>query len=206
MIKKSVSRGLLLLAACWMFVLYGAPQALAHDQLKSSSPAKNAVVSAVEEIELEFTARVRLPAVVLHDAGGAAVAVGKPEADGAVVTAAVPQPLPPGRYVVGWRVVSSDGHPIEGEIPFTVKGTASTTPTPSKAPSSSPATDPSTAPAAAASSAAPQPSAPVAATEAGDRSARSVPAWLWATAAVLIVAGAGLLLLRRGRREPEQEE
>ncbi|MEU7893319.1 copper resistance protein CopC [Nonomuraea sp. NPDC049152] len=201
MIKRSAPRSLLVLAVCWLFVVYGAPQALAHDQLKSSSPAKDAVVSAVEEIKLEFNARVRLPAVVLHDGGGSAVAVGKPEVDGPVVTAAVPQPLRAGRYVIGWRVVSSDGHPIEGEIPFTVKGAASATPTPE--PSTAPATAPSSA---APSSAAPRPSAPVAGTEAADPAAQGVPAWLWATAAVLAVAGAGLLLVRRGRKEPGQDE
>lgn len=32
--------------------------------------------------------------------------------------------LPAAGYVVEWRVVSSDGHPISGTIPFTVDGGA----------------------------------------------------------------------------------
>ncbi|MFE3451645.1 copper resistance protein CopC [Nonomuraea sp. NPDC059194] len=195
MINTLVRRSLLVLAACWLFVGYGAPQALAHDRLKSSSPARNAAVAAVEEIELEFTSRVRLPAVVLHDEGGTAVSVEKPEVDGAVVTVRVPQPPAPGRYVIGWRVVSSDGHPIEGEIPFTVKGAASTTPTPSVSESATVA------------SAAPEPSAAPATAAGADKPAeQGVPVWLWATGAVVALAGAALLLVRRGRKEPGEDE
>lgn len=111
--------------ACAAFLALPAPAALAHDSLKSSSPAKDAQVSSVEHIELEFNARVQFPFVVLHDAAGRQVEVGKPRLDGPKVLADVPRPPGPGAYVLAWRVVSSDGHPIEGEIPFTVKGSSS---------------------------------------------------------------------------------
>ncbi|MET9340511.1 copper resistance protein CopC [Nonomuraea sp. NPDC003804] len=233
MSKGSVRRGLVLVAACWLLVVLGATPALAHDRLKSSSPARNATVASVEEIELEFTSSVRLPAIVLHDGDGSAVTLRKPKVDGKIVTVAVPEPLPAGRYVIGWRVVSTDGHPIEGEIPFSVKGGPSATPTPtaSAAPSSSgdpataasaeatpavsgEATPGSSAEAAPDSSAVPAPAvtgsspgAPdaVAATPAANPAADGVPVWLWATAGVLAVAGGALLLLRRRREEPGEE-
>ncbi|WP_327092103.1 copper resistance protein CopC [Nonomuraea sp. NBC_01738] len=99
---------------CGLFLMAVSSPALAHDRLKRSTPAQNATVAAVDVIELEFSARVRLPAVVLHDAAGATVPIGAPQAERALVTTPVPAALPPGRYVIGWRVVSSDGHPIEG--------------------------------------------------------------------------------------------
>lgn len=119
----------LVLLACVAFLALPVPAASAHDTLKSSSPAKNTQVSSVERIELEFNAHVQFPFVVLHDAAGKQIEVGKPVLDGPKVLADVPTPPAPGSYVIGWRVVSSDGHPIEGEIPFTVKG-SSTRPVP----------------------------------------------------------------------------
>ncbi|MEV1246484.1 copper resistance protein CopC [Nonomuraea sp. NPDC050022] len=104
------------------FVMLGAPAALAHDGLKSSSPAKNAKVAVVKRIKLEFHTRVRFPTVVLSTADGKKAAVGKAKVSGATVTAAVSKPLAAGKYVIAWRVVSSDGHPNEGKIPFKVTG------------------------------------------------------------------------------------
>ncbi|MFI7048990.1 copper resistance protein CopC [Streptosporangium sandarakinum] len=99
---------------CAIFVLLGASAALAHDRLKSSSPAENAEVAAVERIKLEFTSRVRFPAVVLREADDTIVGIGKAQATGDTVTSDVPEVLSAGKYVIAWRVVSSDGHPIEG--------------------------------------------------------------------------------------------
>ncbi|WP_345151833.1 copper resistance CopC family protein, partial [Nonomuraea rubra] len=59
-----------------------ASPAFAHDTLKRSSPAKNAEVSSVEEIELEYSASVKFPFVVLHDATGEEVALGEPGSTG----------------------------------------------------------------------------------------------------------------------------
>ncbi|GGS63478.1 copper resistance protein CopC [Nonomuraea spiralis] len=158
------------LACAALLALLPATAALAHDTLKSSSPAKNAQVSAIERIELEFNAHVQFPFVVLHDAAGKAVEVGKPRADGPTVVADVPRQPAPGAYVIAWRVVSSDGHPIEGEIPFVVKGSSSQ---PAEAPS---------------------------AAEEPPAAAAGVPGWIWGGLAVLVVLGAFLLIrgARRG--------
>ncbi|MEV0235499.1 copper resistance protein CopC [Nonomuraea sp. NPDC050786] len=169
-----------------------ASPALAHDALKSSSPAKGAQVDSVKEIELEYSAGVKFPFVVLHDAAGKAVPLGKPRLAGPKVLTDVPQPLAPGAYVIAWRVVSSDGHPIEGEIPFSVKGSAS-----SSASSSPTGGQPTTNPA---------PQAAVSAA-AGERSAASggIPGWIWGGLAVLVVLGA-FVLIRTARRGPDREE
>ncbi|MEV1179018.1 copper resistance protein CopC [Nonomuraea sp. NPDC049784] len=173
--------------------MFTASPALAHDSLKSSSPAKNAQVGSVDEIELEYSAGVKFPFVVLHDAAGKAVPLGKPRLAGPKVLTDVAQPLAPGAYVIAWRVVSSDGHPIEGEIPFSVKGSASSSAT-GKGPTAS------TPPQAAASAAAP--------TAAGEQPAAAsggVPGWIWGGLAVLVVLGA-LVLIWTARRGPDREE
>src|ERR1700754_194094 len=112
-----------------------AAPALAHDALKSSSPAKGAEVKSLDEVKLEFTATVRMPFVIVRGGGDAEHQSGKPKVDGKVVTQAVEGPLPDGKYTIAYRVVSSDGHPIEGEIPFRVKGAEPPSPSPSETPS-----------------------------------------------------------------------
>ncbi|WP_193318861.1 copper resistance CopC family protein [Nonomuraea phyllanthi] len=188
--------------ACALFLLFTASPALAHDSLKSSSPAKDAQVDSVQEIELEYSASVKFPFVVLHDAAGQEIPLGKPRLAGPKVLTDVPQPLAPGSYVIAWRVVSSDGHPIEGEIPFSVKGSAS----PSVSSSSTGEGPAANTPPQAAESAA-APTAAGSAAAAAERSATSagVPGWIWGGLAVLVVLGA-LVLIRTARRGPDREE
>ncbi|MGI5291337.1 copper resistance CopC family protein [Nonomuraea polychroma] len=182
--------------ACAAFLATTPSPAFAHDALKSSSPAKNAQVAAgsLEEIELEYTASVKFPFVVLHDAKGTQVPLGKPRLAGPKVVADVNGPLAAGAYVIAWRVISSDGHPIEGEIPFRVKGSPSPTPAAGagatqNAPSTSPAQEVEPSGAGASS---------------GGPSA-GVPGWIWGGAAGLVALGA-FVVLRGARRGPGRED
>ncbi|MFG1705777.1 copper resistance protein CopC [Nonomuraea sp. M3C6] len=194
-LPRNIRKAVPAVLACALLLTFPASPAFAHDTLKRSSPAKNAQVSSVEEIELEYSAGVKFPFVVLHDAAGKEVTLGEPRLDGHMVFAGVPQPLAPGAYVIGWRVVSSDGHPIEGEIPFSVKGSASPSASPSPTGGGSTAGGPSSA-------AAVEPSG-----AAGERPAASagVPGWIWGGLAGLVVLGA-FVLIRTARRSPDREE
>lgn len=103
--------------------LLGASPAEAHEQLLSSSPAEGERLAvAPTELALEFTDEVMdLGAVLrLSDAAGAAWELGEPVLEGARVAASVESALPDGAYSLAWRVVSADGHPISGLVPFTV--------------------------------------------------------------------------------------
>jgi methionine-rich copper-binding protein CopC len=143
-----------------------APPAGAHDRLVSSDPADGVVLDAPPaSVTLQFSGEV-LPTgaqVVLTDASGADVGAGAPQVAGTAVTAALPADLAAGAYTVAWRVVSSDGHPIEGTLGFTLAGGAApspTTPTPTPtlttdASPSAAATDPAAATPSAAAAAAP---------------------------------------------------
>lgn len=64
-LPRSVRTTAVTALCCALFGVLGAPAALAHDRLKSSSPAKDAKVSAVERIKLEFSSRIRFPALAL---------------------------------------------------------------------------------------------------------------------------------------------
>lgn len=189
-------RSILAALICGLLVVFCSPAALAHDSLKASSPAKDATVTSLDAIELEFTSRVRMPFVALRDAGDRQVDLGEPRVEGKFVRTEVPEPLPAGKYVIAWRVVSSDGHPIEGEIPFTAEGEPSpepSTPTPAAERSTPPSVSAeTTAPAAPESSA-------VAAAEAGD----GIPGWIWVAAAALALVGVGLGLAGSRAKRPE---
>ncbi len=104
-------------------VLASVVPASAHDQLLSSTPAEGErLASAPDEISLSFSADVLDVGaeVVVADADGVDWAGADPLLSAGVVTVPLRGELPAAGYEVRWRVVSSDGHPLSGVIPFTV--------------------------------------------------------------------------------------
>jgi copper transport protein len=113
----SVAVGLLIVVA-WPSGLVSA-----HAELLSSDPLPGAHLDqSPRSITLRFSEAV---AVVeggirlLRADGTQSIDVSEPEVDGSLVTVDVPS-LPDGAYIVDWNVVSTDGHPIRGAIPFVV--------------------------------------------------------------------------------------
>ncbi|MFZ4112318.1 MAG: copper resistance protein CopC [Ilumatobacteraceae bacterium] len=104
--------------------------ASAHAILESSSPAPSALLaSSPKEIRLDFDEQVEatLGDIRIYDSEQREVSIKKTvrsSSDVSVVTAGVPT-LKNGVYVVVWRVVSADGHPVTGAFPFEI-GTKST--------------------------------------------------------------------------------
>ncbi|MEU1729764.1 copper resistance CopC family protein [Streptosporangium sp. NPDC020145] len=190
-LPQFIRRMVLAVAGCGVLLALTAPAALAHDQLRSSSPAKNAEVSSPERIELVFSSRVHFPAVVLRRTDNTQAPLGTPRTEGPKVTADVTQPLAPGGYVIAWRVVSSDGHPIEGEIPFTVTGSGEpSAPGESVAPTAS----------AVQVSASPAPAA------ADEEAPSGIPWWIWAALAALAAIGAVVWYRTPRHDHPTPEE
>ncbi|MFB9962094.1 copper resistance CopC family protein [Sinosporangium siamense] len=181
-----------LISALFLVTLLAQPAA-AHDRLKSSDPAKDAVVSGVDKVTLEFTATTSHQVVVVRGADGTTHQQGRPEADGTEVTQALKGTLPPGDYTIAFRVVSSDGHPIDGEIPFKVKGE----PTPAASETPAAVTTQS------ARSAEPPAAAP-ASSQAVDTASSSTgttfPVWLVIVIGGLVGIGIGLLFSMRNKK------
>ncbi|MFI5849132.1 copper resistance protein CopC [Micromonospora chalcea] len=173
-------------------VLPAAPAA-AHNSLTGSDPRDGArLAAAPERIELRFlaTPKEATTEVTVTGPDNVAATGGAPTFSGKRVI--VPfRPGAAGLYIVAYRLASDDGHPIKGEVRFTL-----TTGTPAEAPSAS-APPTSAAPTAAPTSAAPSPTP--AAAEADDDGDTG---WLWAAGAVVVLAalGGGLLLRRRAAR------
>jgi len=104
--------------------------ASAHAILESSSPAPSALLaSSPKEIRLDFDEQVEatLGDIRIYDSEQRELSIEKTvrsSIDASVVSAGVPT-LKNGVYVVVWRVVSADGHPVSGAFPFEI-GTKST--------------------------------------------------------------------------------
>ena len=104
--------------------LFAAPSpAHAHDQLI------DAVIEQSESGEatgLRFTYSNNVldmgTEVLVTDADGADVSQGDPTVSGRDVTIGLDAPLADGTYNTVWRVVSSDGHPIDGGFAFDIVG------------------------------------------------------------------------------------
>ncbi|MFC4629465.1 copper resistance protein CopC [Promicromonospora alba] len=115
-------------------LLLVAGPASAHDQLLSSDPKDGATLDEhPASISLTFSSAPLDTGIEVALAGPDGVtAQGQDiQVDDKVVTAQLADDLPAGRYDVAWHVVSSDGHPIDGEFSYTVEAAAEPTASPS---------------------------------------------------------------------------
>lgn len=132
---------LLAVALAGTSVLVTALPAAAHDELLGSTPASGeALTDAPAEVTLTFSADVLTigAAVIVADAADRDWVADAPVVRDGTVTVSLDPQLPTGGYEIRWRVVSQDGHPISGIIPFTVGGAEPLTRTPAAtAPSTS---------------------------------------------------------------------
>lgn len=105
-----------------LLLLATAGEAAAHASLRASNPADGAALAASpERIELLFSEPVVPLAVALESAAGATVAVRlETEGDGSRLLLEPAEALAQGAYLVRWRVVSIDGHPVAGRVAFAI--------------------------------------------------------------------------------------
>ncbi|MDV8023612.1 copper resistance protein CopC [Rhodococcus sp. IEGM 1330] len=95
--------------------------AAAHASLQSSNPAENSVLDAApDEVTLTFNQSVQsnFATVTVVGSDGTQWAASDPVVDGSTVTVDLDGLGAAGEYNIGYRVVSADGHPITGSIPF----------------------------------------------------------------------------------------
>lgn len=193
-------------------VVTSAAPASAHASLVRATPADGATLtSAPSQVVLQFDDPISTSFATLVVTGpdGHDVTAGRPAVSGSTLTGALEGGLPPGAYRTAFRVVSDDGHPVTGQLRFTLRLPATAAP--------SAGTPAAGAPAAGGSGAQPSPTG-AAPTPAAGRSVvpRSSPAdsagstaegssWFAANllplsgVLLLVVIGAGALLWDRQR-------
>ncbi len=176
------------LGAALLALVAGAPAASAHTQLVGVDPQEGSTVEAGQAVTLTFSEDLLEIGAEATVTGPSGVAIGAeivPSGATAVIT--LPD-LEGGQVTVAWRIVASDGHPIDGSLAYLADAAAiapSATPSPatSEAPTPAPAT-----------SAAPTQEAaqPAADTEDGDaNSGTNVAVWIAIGAAIFAATGGG---------------
>ncbi|MFC4150528.1 copper resistance CopC family protein [Micromonospora mangrovi] len=169
-----------------------AAPAAAHNSLTGSNPRDGArLATAPKRIELRFLATPSPDTTKITVTGpDNAAASGTPTFAGNRVS--VPFVAgPSGVYTVAYQVGSTDGHPVRGQLTFTLTTGASAT-----ASAGTSATSPSSASAAPAT---PPPTATGPSPAASTADDPGSNGWWWALSVVIVALAAGLLLLRRRR-------
>jgi copper transport protein len=123
----SLRRPLRLLAVAALagaFVWTSAAPAGAHAVLESTNPAANGAVDrAPAQLALRYSegVEISLGSVQVLNCSGGRVTIGAPHhgIKSSDVVASLPN-LPPSLYVVRWRVISADSHPVQGAFYFRV--------------------------------------------------------------------------------------
>jgi copper resistance protein C len=179
---------------CAVTLLFGAAPAFAHTRLQSSDPADGSSLGAgPQRVSLTFNEPMQTGFATLTVIGpdGRPYQSGEVTANGGTVSIGVAPLGPAGRYEIGYRVVSEDGHPVTGSVAFTLTAPGPAAATTAAAPSSALAAPASATPAP--TSAAP---APVAAStsEGGD-----MPVWPWIVGGVVLIGVGAAAALRLGR-------
>jgi methionine-rich copper-binding protein CopC len=119
-------------AAIFFAALLPAASASAHAELETSNPEANSVVSAAPGVVsltfgeklLVLTGEDAANQVQVTDGSNVRADNGDYQVTGEVLTVSLKPDLPDDTYKVTYRVVSADGHPIEGVYEFTVNSMA----------------------------------------------------------------------------------
>lgn len=122
-VLKRVISGL----AIAFIVITSSPSALGHAELKSSSPAKDEVVVLLPRTvsvtfgeDLLILGEEQVNTLAVRDFYDEDLSLDEIKVDGNTISALVnlSSPVLAGEYRIIYRVVSADGHPVQGEIPF----------------------------------------------------------------------------------------
>ena len=119
---RSLAGALIGVLAGVVLALLPLTPAQAHASLLSSDPEEGAVLpTAPASARLTFDESISLPGNGVHvfDATGKELSSSATTRD-AVLTVDLPDSMADGTYVVSWRVVSADGHPVAGSLTFSV--------------------------------------------------------------------------------------
>ncbi|MFF3441482.1 copper resistance protein CopC [Streptosporangium sp. NPDC002721] len=187
----------LLLASAALLGAGGPAQA--HNVLISSDPKDGTeLATGPEKITLTFDQPVRQGFAQISVIGpdGARWEEGRTTVDRAKVSVGVKPLGPAGEYAVGYRILSSDGHPVSSKITFTL-----TVPGPGGSSQAPDAAAPAASAAPVASAEAPQgPGLGAQAAEAAQNGGAGM-AVLWIAGSIVLLGGATVVAMRRTREQ-----
>ena len=96
--------------------------AFAHSHLGESNPADGDVITeSLNEIVLNFEGKIEQGSFIdVTASSGQAIELQEIIIGDGTLTGIVAEPFPNDKYQVNWSIISTDGHPLEGEFSFTV--------------------------------------------------------------------------------------
>jgi hypothetical protein len=197
---RIIGRAVATAATAALFLLVAAAPALAHNSLTGSNPADGATLA-------RAPASVRLTFLATLDPGRTKVTITGPDgaaAGGAAVFARnrVTVPLragPAGRYTVAYELPSADGHPIKGEVRFTLRTGVAPAATPTSGPSGPSAPGPSASVGPVEAPVGPPATERVDPDLAADGGSGSWWPWALGAGVVVLLAAGGVVAVRRRR-------
>ena len=110
----------------YLFLLIHPSSASAHAYIIKSAPAENEILTeSPKKVTIQFdeTIQPSFNSIEVFDSSGKQVDQKNGRIDPsnpAIIESDLKEHLPDGTYRIQWRVVSSDGHPVEGVIPFQI--------------------------------------------------------------------------------------
>ena len=111
-----------------LLIFAGMQSADAHAQLSLSNPTKNQIVRTLPSLVwLEFDGDLlsfgdkQIHKITVTNSIKKRVDIGGPIVGGARISTKLKASLPAGKYLVSYRIVSEDGHPVEGSYTFSYK-------------------------------------------------------------------------------------
>lgn len=180
------------LALCVALLLCAGPAA-AHNELVSAEPADGAVLTTSPTVvTLTFDQPVQdgFNTITVTGPGNTQWPSGETTTSGTAVSTRIGPLGPAGEYVIGYRVLSADGHPVTGSLRFTMAAASTSAPAAETVTTSPATTSPATD--------------DQADDQASDDQAGSatdgdpgLPAWLWVTSIAVLLAAVIAVAVRR---------
>ena len=170
--------------------------AFAHARLESSDPADGSSVRPrPDTVSLTFSDDIQaeFASITLVGPDGTNYQTGEVSAAGGSVTTSVSPLGPAGAYTIGYRVVSDDGHPVQGKVAFTLTPRArgrQRRPPPRPRPQRQPDRTPRN----------PRHHGRSHQQANSARQQPDTPVWPWILGAVILVGAGAVVALRLGRR------
>lgn len=121
--RRLRAAGTVLALVMGLVLIVWSPPAGAHAALVATTPGDGAVLEvAPTEVRIQFTEAVSVQAdgVRVIDGERNRVDGGQATATANIVVVPLVADVPDGGYVVAWRIVSADGHPVNGAFSFSV--------------------------------------------------------------------------------------
>ena len=114
------------------------PSAWAHAQLSDSYPKNNVVLQSMPtEVWIEFDGNLteidgaNVNTLLVRDTSGKELQASKATVAGARIITKISNATGTGKIIASYRLVSEDGHPVEGAISFSIQGNELESPSPS---------------------------------------------------------------------------